>query len=245
MVNVPAGYQSLLQDMSAATGIPYAVEAAQAQAESNFNATAVSSTGAEGWLQFEPTTYNTYASQAGVASGTEFDPASEAKVYDVFMGQLLQQFHGNLRDSLAAYNAGPGNLTAGYGYADQIMAAAGQKTTTIPQTGTTGLSIPGLGGSLSVSGVVTDAMNAVLKTMGLGSMKDLMERAGLLILGFALVILGIKILSSGSSGGSSVAAPSSPDRSETSSKVNSPTREAKETTVKTGASEAVEAAAVA
>lgn len=191
--------------MSSATGLPYSIEAAQANQESGFNATAVSSAGAEGWLQFLPSTYSGYAAQAGVSPTSEFDPASEAKVYDLYMQSLLQQEKGNVRNALAAYNAGPGNLSAGYGYADTIMAAANVPPNTTTAT-TTGISIPGigsLGGSLSVSGVVTDAMNAVLKAMGLGSMKDLMERAGLLILGFVLVIVGIKILAGGTSSGSS------------------------------------------
>jgi hypothetical protein len=206
LVNVPAGYQSLLQQMSSATGLPYSVEAAQANAESGFSATAVSSAGAEGWLQFLPSTYQGYTTQAGVGATSEFDPASEAKVYDLYMQSLLQQEKGSIRNALAAYNAGPGNLSAGYGYADTIMAAAAVPSTAKAGTGTatTGLTIPGLGGgSLSVSGVITDAINAVLKAFGLGSTTDLMERAGLLILGFVLVIVGIRILAGGSSSGSS------------------------------------------
>lgn len=198
--------------MSSATGLPVSVEAAQANEESGFNATAVSSAGAEGWLQFLPSTYTGYASQAGVGATSEFDPASEAKVYDLYMQSLLQQEKGNIRNALAAYNAGPGNLAAGYGYADTIMAAANIPSTAKAGTGTTqatttGFNIPNpfsaLTGGLSVSGVVTDAMNAVLKSMGLGSMQDLLERAGLLILGFVLVIVGIRILAGGSSSGSS------------------------------------------
>ena len=263
MVNVPSGYDTLLQQMSQATGIPYAVEAAQAQAESGFKSTAVSPTGAEGWLQFEPGTYQTYAQQAGVDPTSEFDPASEAKVYDVFMGQLLQQYKGNLRDALAAYNAGPGNLSAGYGYADQIMAAAGQKpTTNVPSSNaqTAGFSLSNPLGGISVSGVITDAINAVLKAMGLGSVKDLMERAGLLILGFVLVIVGIKILSGGTSSSSTTTTTKeTSDNSETSSSFNKPSGKEEETrTVKhepvkaagdatksVGADEAMEAAAVA
>lgn len=246
MVNVPAGYQSLLQQMSSATGLPYTIEAAQANAESGFNATAVSSAGAEGWLQFLPSTYQGYASQAGVGAASEFDPASEAKVYDLYMQSLLKQYSGNIRNALAAYNAGPGNLSAGYGYADQIMAAAGVASNT--KTSTTGITIPNplnllnpLGG-LSVSGVITDAMNAVLKAMGLGSMKDLMERAGLLILGFVLVIVGIRILAGGSSSGSSS---SFNNPSQQQGEVGASTKKKASATVKTGAEEAAEAAAAA
>lgn len=194
--------------MASETGIPQSVIAAQAQAESNFDATAVSPTGAEGWLQFEPATYDTYAAQAGVQPGSEFDPASEAKVYPIFMKSLLDQEHGNLRDALAAYNAGPGNLSAGYGYADSILSAAGAPNN-LTVASTAGIHIPGTGiniptpGSLSVSGIMNDAISTVLNAMGLGSIKDMLERAGLIILGFVLVIVGINILSKGSGSKSS------------------------------------------
>jgi hypothetical protein len=42
------------------------------------------------------------------------------------MNQLLAEEHGDVRNALAAYNAGPGNLSAGYGYADSILSLAGQ-----------------------------------------------------------------------------------------------------------------------
>lgn len=245
--------------MSSATGLPYSIEAAQANEESGFNATAVSSAGAEGWLQFLPSTYQGYASQAGVSPTSEFDPASESKVYDLYMQSLLQQEQGNIRNALAAYNAGPGNLSAGYGYADTIMAAANVPSNAKAGTGTTqatttGISIPNPFGSLtsglSVSGVVTDAINAVLKTMGLGSVKDLMERAGLLILGFVLVIVGIRILAGGSGSGSS----SSFNKPQGEQEEQAPAAERTEKTeakkasksvAKTGAEDAIEVAAAA
>lgn len=192
--------------MASATGIPYNVEAAQANAESGFNAKAVSSAGAEGWLQFLPSTYDSNAAQAGVKPGTEFDPASEAKVYDVYMKSLLQQEGGNLRDALAAYNAGPGNLAAGYSYADSILSAAKQGNITVTSAttpaSTTGITIPGLTGGISVSGLVKSAVDALLGMLGIkAGLTDAFQRLGLIILGFVLVIVGIKILSSGSGGG--------------------------------------------
>lgn len=122
--------------MSQATGIPYNVEAAQAFIESDYNATAVSPAGAQGWLQFLPSTYDQYAVQAGVPSGTEFTPADEAKVYDVYMSSLLTQEHGDLRNALAVYNAGDASSPAGQQYASSILKLAGQPDTVIPGTGT-------------------------------------------------------------------------------------------------------------
>lgn len=266
VVNVPAQYDPLIKDMSSGTGIPYAVIAAQAQAESGFNAKAVSSAGAEGWLQFLPTTYDPYAVQVGVPTGSEFNPADEAKVYVAYMSDLLKQEGGNLRDALAAYNAGPGNLSAGYGYADSILSASKTGDITVAQTGggtSAGLfGIPGLP-SLSVSGIITDAINAFLKAIGIGSIKDLWERAGLIILGFALVLVGIKILSEGSGGSQTINVQTSSAETEdeagarkttTSRKIKTPVSTHQTTTTKkhaaegaekTGAEEAVEAAAVA
>lgn len=218
--------------MSSATGLPYSVVAAQANTESGFNATARSSAGAEGWLQFLPSTYDTYAAQAGVGQGTEFNPADEAKVYDVYMSTLLKQEGGSVKKALAAYNAGPGNLSAGMGYANQILGEAGQAGSIT----TTGINVPGaiggaLGGGLSISGILGNVAT---------DMRDIFERFGLILLGGALILLGIHILSGGGSSSS------------TTNNITEATAPAKGKHTKalgksagTGTSEAVEAAAVA
>jgi hypothetical protein len=111
-------------------------------------------------------------------------------------------------------------------------------------TSTTGLNIPGVGG-LSVSGIVSGAINTVLKMMGLGDLRDMLERAGLIILGFALVIMGIHILSSGGGG-----SPFNVNVSDTTKRSSSSSKSAvsdttKSATKKSIAGEAVEAAAIA
>lgn len=121
-------FSQLVSQMSQATGLSTGVINAQVMAESGYNPNAVSPAGAEGWLQFEPGTYNEYAAAAGVAPGTEFNPVAESKVYDVFMRALLKEFGGNVQKALAAYNAGPGNIAAGMGYANGILAQAGEST---------------------------------------------------------------------------------------------------------------------
>jgi hypothetical protein len=102
-------------------GIPPAVVAAQISEESGGNPAAVSPTGAQGVAQFEP---GTWASEG--CSGSPGNVNDAMKCYAKYMYQLLGQEHGSVRDALAAYNAGPGNLQAGYGYADIILRNAGQ-----------------------------------------------------------------------------------------------------------------------
>lgn len=233
MVTVPAQYDPLVREMSQSTGIPYSVVAAQANDESGFSATARSSAGALGWLQFLPSTYDAYAARAGVAPGTEFNPASEAKVYDVFMKQLLSQEHGNVRNALAAYNAGPGNIPAGMGYADKILGEAGQGSN-ITTTGFNPLNPLG-GAGLSISGILGNI---------LGDLRDVFERFGLILLGGALILLGIHLLASGSSSTTNItnAAGNVPSNGKSKS---APGKTAETAAKRTGASEAVEAAAIA
>jgi len=116
--SVPA---SLINWAAGVIGIPPQVVAAQINEESGGNPSALSPTGAQGVAQFEPATW---ADQG--CAGSPNDVNSAMTCYAKYMYQLLQQEGGNVRNALAAYNAGPGNLAAGYGYADTILANAGQ-----------------------------------------------------------------------------------------------------------------------
>ena len=120
-------------------GISPAIVRAQLNMESGGQPGAVSSAGAEGPWQFEPGTWRGLG-----CAGSPFNVNDSTKCYAKYMYQLVQQFHGNVRDALAAYNAGPGNLQAGYGYADAILAAAGQPQN-VKASGGTGAA--GSGGS--------------------------------------------------------------------------------------------------
>jgi hypothetical protein len=228
-VSVPASYVPLLQQMSAATGIPYNVEAAQAYVESSFSSTAVSSTGAEGWLQFEPGTYNAYAAQAGVATGTEFNPGDESKVYDVFMNTLLKQEGGNLQNALAAYNAGPGNIAAGQGYAQQILSLAGQGNQTVAggtgtgtstslTSATSALSGPFPGGNLdplnwgyslgqAAENTFLGGIEGIGKKVGAdiwSYLRGWIIRIGLILIGIFIIYAGIQGLMKESAGATNI-----------------------------------------
>jgi Transglycosylase SLT domain len=154
-VAVPAQYQGIVNTAAQTTGLPVDVVAAQIQTESSWNPGAESPTGAQGIAQFEPGTWAMYG------SGSPLDPTAAMAAYAKFMSVLLRQFNGNVRNALAAYNAGAGNLAAGYGYADKILAMAG--------TGTNVLGVPATGGTVSGVPISSGSASATTVATGHGS----------------------------------------------------------------------------
>lgn len=170
MTVVPVQYQGWVQQAATNTGLPETVVAAQINEESGFHPSVTSPTGAQGIAQIEPGTW------AGLGiSGSPYDPGPALAGYSKYMGQLLAQFHGNVRDALAAYNAGPGNLQAGYGYADTILRAAGAGNLTVEGNPASGAS--------SGSGGATGALAGLSATV-----------AGVPVAGVFVVLGGIVLL---------------------------------------------------
>lgn len=99
----PAQFKALFERAGSAHGVDPGLLAAVAKNESAFNPNAVSPAGAQGIMQFMPGT----AAQFGV---DPFDPASAIDGAARFLRQLQDQF-GSVELALAAYNAGPGNVT--------------------------------------------------------------------------------------------------------------------------------------
>ncbi|MDH3301571.1 MAG: transglycosylase SLT domain-containing protein [Acidimicrobiia bacterium] len=99
----PARFRALFEQAGSAHGVDPGLLAAVAKNESAFNPNAVSPAGAQGIMQFMPGT----AAQFGV---DPFDPASAIDGAARFLRQLQDQF-GSVELALAAYNAGPGNVT--------------------------------------------------------------------------------------------------------------------------------------
>jgi hypothetical protein len=221
MVTVPSQYNQYITAAAAGTGLPIQVVAAQASAESAFNPSAVSSTGAEGFWQFEPSTFNAYAAQAGVPANSEFNVADETQVYIAYMNDLLKGEGGSVFNALEAYNAGPGNIGAGANYATTILQNAGQSTgLNVSNASTTsfnpssifggilsglGLGNIGLGASTSFKTIGSDFSSGIIggisswaaKALGVPSLKDAMQRLGLILLGAILIIVGLVLLTKG------------------------------------------------
>jgi len=78
-------------------------------AESRGDPSAVSRAGAEGLMQLMPATSEQY----GVFN--PFDPQANVDGGTHYLADLLRRYRGNLRLALAAYNAGPGAVSAAHG----------------------------------------------------------------------------------------------------------------------------------
>ncbi len=96
-------YANLFTGAAARHGVDASLLAAIASTESNFNPSAVSPAGAQGLMQFMPAT----ASGLGVSP---LDPASAVDGAARYLKSLTGQF-GSTELALAAYNAGPGNVS--------------------------------------------------------------------------------------------------------------------------------------
>jgi soluble lytic murein transglycosylase-like protein len=98
--------QQSIYDQAVTSGVDPNLALAIAQQESNFNQSALSSTGAIGVFQLEPST----AAEMGL---NPYDLNSNIYGGISYIKQLLDQFGGNQDQALAAYNWGPGNVSSG------------------------------------------------------------------------------------------------------------------------------------
>jgi hypothetical protein len=103
---VPPRFRAPLLAAAARHDVSAALLAAQLMAESNFNPNAVSPAGAQGIAQFMPATAAAYGLR------DPFDPVAAIAAQARLMSELLAQFGGSVELALAAYNAGPGAVSA-------------------------------------------------------------------------------------------------------------------------------------
>ncbi len=107
-LGVPESMDSIFEEAAQRYGVPLTLLKAVAKAESNFNAGAVSSAGAQGVMQLMPST----AESLGVEN--PFDARSNIMGGAKYIAEKLNQYDGDIELALAAYNAGSGNV-AKYG----------------------------------------------------------------------------------------------------------------------------------
>jgi hypothetical protein len=202
-VSIPSQYRSYVTAAANALGVPEQLVAAQIETESSWNPHALSPAGAEGIAQFEPGTFASY----GPKGGSPYNVKDAFAAYTSYMSALLKQEGGSIRKALEAYNAGPGNLGAGAGYATMIMEKAG----VLPDTkagpagrnaASDGGGIAGAVGSLlsfpsEITGFFTSAGAGIAETaqfFGAFFQPSTYVRIGAGLLGFMLLGLGIVTL---------------------------------------------------
>ncbi len=96
---------NIFQKASEKYNIPVNFLKSVAKAESNFNPKAVSKSGARGVMQLMPET----AKYLGVKDS--FDPEQNIMGGAKYLSQLYEKYDGNTKLTLAAYNAGMGNVS--------------------------------------------------------------------------------------------------------------------------------------
>lgn len=98
----PGWVMPLVQQATQGTSVPPAILLALLQQESGFNPNARSSAGAEGIAQFMPGTAQSY-------NIDPFNPQQAIQAAAQYLNKYYNQY-GNWQQTLAAYNAGPGNV---------------------------------------------------------------------------------------------------------------------------------------
>lgn len=97
----PQQIADLIRKSAAKYGIDAKLLSAVAEAESNYHPDAVSSAGAVGVMQLMPDT------AAGLGVTDPYDAQQNIDGGAKYLKELLNDFGGNVRDAVAAYNAGP------------------------------------------------------------------------------------------------------------------------------------------
>lgn len=98
-------YLSQLSQLEDQYSLPKGILPTIATIESNWNPKAVSKAGAQGMFQFMPATWGQYG-----GGGDPTDPYAAAKAAAAFSADNYKKFGGDITKTVAAYNAGAGNV---------------------------------------------------------------------------------------------------------------------------------------
>jgi soluble lytic murein transglycosylase len=110
----PIKYREEIEANAAKYGIDPLLVAAIIRVESNYKPKLVSSKGAVGLMQLMPETAQWILNMEGFSALTMDslnDPKSNIMMGSKYINLLNHQFNSNLAEVLAAYNAGPGNVS--------------------------------------------------------------------------------------------------------------------------------------
>ena len=106
----PPSYRDTLDKYCTKYDVDIHLALALAKAESNFDKDAVSHADAKGVMQLTDDTFNFCIENAGIENGNIFDPDVNIHAGVWYLSYLLNKYDGNIKNSLAAYNAGTGNV---------------------------------------------------------------------------------------------------------------------------------------
>lgn len=119
-VDAQTPYAEYINAFARRSGISPVIVAAVIRAESSFQPRALSKSGAYGLMQVIPGTWRQVNKDLMVCSGRHsgectvecyYDPELNIQIGAAYLGQLNQQFNGDMVLALAAYNAGPGAVS--------------------------------------------------------------------------------------------------------------------------------------
>ncbi len=108
----PAPYGDIVEKYSKEYGVEKALVYAVIKAESNFDTAAVSKAGAKGLAQLTDDTARYVASMIGMEynSGDSFKVETNIRLSTYYLKYLLDKYDNDLSCTIAAYNAGEGNV---------------------------------------------------------------------------------------------------------------------------------------
>lgn len=108
----PTPYKDAVEKYAAEYGVETKLIYAVIKAESNFDPSAVSHAGAKGLAQLTDSTAEYVAKMIGIeySQGDSFNAEKNIRLSAYYLHYLLKKYDGDLPCTIAAYNAGEGNV---------------------------------------------------------------------------------------------------------------------------------------